>query len=140
NEWSGKGVVPEVCKCAATDGALVPRRHSRLSENPILPVLAGQRPRVLDPFNLRLLARARPDVAADFTRRMNDASFGAVVLVDFTGSDRAHIPAALRACTASAGDRCCGGVVFPPGFLDLLEREYVLRFVAPPSVVDAPRL
>src|SRR5207245_2396564 len=80
--------------------------------------MAGQRPRVRDPFNLRLLAREHPDVAADFTRRMRDASFGAVVLVDFTGADRAHIPAALRACTASAGDRCYGGVVFPPGFLD----------------------
>jgi len=135
-----KGGRPERWKVAAIVGALGPQRHDLLSENPILPVLAGQRPRVLDPFNLRLLARARPDVAADFTRRMNDASFGAVVLVDFTGSDRAHIPAALRACTASAGDRCYGGVVFPPGFLDLLEREYVLRFVEPPFVVYEPRL
>ena len=135
-----KGGRPERWKVAAIVQALGPQRHDLLSENPILPVMAGQRPRVLDPFNLRLLARERPDVAAEFTRRMNDASFGAVVLVDFTGSDRAHIPAALRACTASDGDRCYGGVVFPPGFLDLLEREYVLRFVERPFVVYEPRL
>ena len=135
-----KGGRPERWKVAAIVQALGPQRHDLLSENPILPVMAGQRPRVLDPFNLRLLARERPDVAAEFTRRMSDASFGAVVLVDFTGSDRAHIPAALRACTASDGDRCYGGVVFPPGFLDLLEREYVLRFVERPFVVYEPRL
>jgi len=135
-----KGGRPERWKVAAIVQALGPQRHDLLSENPILPVMAGQRPRVLDPFNLRLLARDRPDVAAEFTRRMSDASFGAVVLVDFTGSDRAHIPAALRACTASDGDRCYGGVVFPPGFLDLLDREYVLRFVERPFVVYEPRL
>jgi len=135
-----KGGRPERWKVAAIVQALGPQRHDLLSENPLLPVMAGQRPRVLDPFNLRLLAREHPDVAADFTRRMRDASFGAVVLVDFTGADRAHIPAALRACTASAGDRCYGGVVFPPGFLDLLDREYVLRFVERPFVVYEPRL
>src|SRR2546426_803975 len=118
---------------------LGPAAHDLLSENPIVPVMLGQRPRVLDPFNLRLLARERPEVAREFRRRMDADSFGAVVLSDYTGADPLHAPAALQACTASDGARCYGDVVFPPGFLPLLERDYVLSFVEPPFVVYTPR-
>jgi len=134
-----KGGKPERRKVAAIVTRLGPSGHDLLSENPILPVLAGERPRVLDPFNLRLLALERPDVAAEFRRRMSDGSFGAVVLVDWTGSDPAHVSAALRTCTGSEGDRCYGEVVFPPGFLQALERNYVLSFVEHPFVVYQPR-
>jgi hypothetical protein len=113
--------------------------HDLLSENPILPVMLGQRPEVLDPFNLRLLARQRPEVAREFRRRMDAHMFGAVVLSDYTGADLLHTPAALQACTASDGARCYGEVVFPSGFLHLLERDYVLSFVEHPFVVYTPR-
>jgi hypothetical protein len=113
--------------------------HDLLSENPILPVMLGQRPEVLDPFNLRLLARQRPEVARDFRRRMDTNRFGAVVLSEYTGADLLHTPAALQGCTASDGARCYGDVVFPPGFLRLLERDYVLSFVERPFVVYTPR-
>jgi hypothetical protein len=126
----------EVSDIAARLG---PAAYDLLSENPILPVMLGQRPRVLDPFNLRLLARDRPEVAREFRRRMDANSFGAVVLSDYTGADLLHTPAALQACTASDGARCYGGVVFPPGFLRLLERDYVLSFVEHPFVVYTPR-
>jgi hypothetical protein len=126
----------EVSDIAARLG---PAAHDLLSENPILPVMLGQRPRVLDPFNLRLLAREHPEVAREFRRRMDANSFGAVVLSDYTGADALHTPAALRTCMASDGARCYGDVVFPPGFLALLERNYVLRFVEHPFVVYTPR-
>jgi len=126
----------EVSDIAARLG---PAAHDLLSENPIVPVMLGQRPRVLDPFNLRLLARKRPEIASEFRRRMDADSFGAVVLVDFSGADAFHTAATLQACTASDGARCYGDVVFPPGFLRLLERDYVLSFVERPFVVYTPR-
>jgi len=101
--------------------------------------MLGERPRVLDPFNLRLLARERPEIASDFRLRMDAGSFGAVVLVDFSGADRFHTAATLEACTASDGARCYGGVVFPAGFLRLLERDYTLSFIEHPFVVYTPR-
>ena len=130
---------PARWKVGAIAARLGPAAHDLLSENPILPVMLGQRPRVLDPFNLRLLARERPEVASDFRQRMDAGSFGAVVLVDFSGTDRFHTPAVLEACTASDGARCYGGVVFPSGFLRLLERDYTLSFIEHPFVVYTPR-
>src|SRR6266699_1971792 len=135
-EHQGK---PERWKIGAIAARLGPAAHDLLSENPILPVMLGQRPRVLDPFNLRLLARERPEVASDFRLRMDAGSFGAVVLVDFSGADRFHTPATLEACTSSDGARCYGGVVFPSGFLRLLERDYALSFIEHPFVVYTPR-
>lgn len=135
-EKDGRPRRREVTDIAARLG---PAAHDLLSENPILPVMLGQRPEVLDPFNLRLLARQRPEVAREFRRRMDANSFGAVVLSDYTGADLLHTPAALQACTASDGARCYGDVVFPPGFLRLLERNYVLSFVERPFVVYTPR-
>ena len=135
-EKDGKPERREVADIAARLG---PAAHDLLSEDPIVPVLLGQRPRVLDPFALRLLARQRPDVARDFRRRMDADSFGAVVLVDWSGADRFHTPATLQACTASDGSRCYGEVVFPAGFLRLLERDYRLSFIEHPFVVYTPR-
>ena len=135
-ERDGRPQRREVADIAARLG---PAAHDLLSENPIVPVMLGQRPRVLDPFNLRLLARERPEIARDFRRRMDADSFGAVVLSDYTGADPLHTPAALQACTASDGARCYGDVVFPPGFLRLLEKDYVLSFVERPFVVYTPR-
>src|SRR2546425_230046 len=128
----------------ATTAALAQRlgpaaQENLLSENPILPVLWGGRPRVLDPFTLRVLARQRPEGGTEFYRRLAGREFGAVVLVDFTGADAAHLPDALRACRASDGARCYGEVLFPAGFLDSLEREYRLSFVERPFVVYEPR-
>ena len=135
-EKSGK---PERWEIGAIAARLGPEAHDLLSENPIVPIMLGQRPRVLDPFTLRLLAAEHAEIATDFARRMATHSFGAVILVDFTSSDRRHLPAALKACTASDGARCYGGVVFPAGFLRQLERDYVLSFVERPFVVYTPR-
>src|SRR5881397_328013 len=134
-----KGGKPERRAVAALAARLGPEAHDLLSENPILPVLLGERPRVLDPFTLRLVARQQPAAGADFNARLAHREFGAVVLVDFTGSDPTHIASALRACTASDGERCYGDVLFPPGFLERLDRSYVLSFVEHPFVVYEPR-
>ena len=134
-----KGGKPERRSVAVIARRLGPAAHDLLSENPILPVELGERPRVLDPFNLRLLASQRPDIAADFGARIARGQFGAVVLVDHTGADPQHVAAALRACRGSEGDRCYGDLVFPPGFLELLEQRYALSFVVHPFVVYEPR-
>jgi hypothetical protein len=51
-----------------------------LSENPVVPVLAGQQPYVLDAWMLRLLRKNRPDFGEPLLEGLRHQAFGAVVL------------------------------------------------------------
>jgi hypothetical protein len=110
-----------------------------LSEDPLLPVLAGARPIVSDPFSLRLLAANRPDVRADFARRLDDGQFKTVVLLDWSGADRTHAMAALAARSDRGVERFYGGVHFPADFLEIVARRYVVAAVANPFVTFEAR-
>ncbi|HEV7503248.1 MAG TPA: hypothetical protein VGQ33_24685, partial [Vicinamibacteria bacterium] len=105
-----------------------------LSENPLVPILGGGHAVVSDAFSLRILAASRPDIRADFARRMTDGEFKTVVLLDPSGSDQAHVLAALKARSDRGVDRFYGGERFPAGFLTLLERDYVVTAIAHPFV------
>ncbi|MGO9518732.1 MAG: hypothetical protein ACLPND_16990 [Candidatus Korobacteraceae bacterium] len=51
-----------------------------LSENPVIPVLAGQQPYVLDPWMLRLLRKKDVYLGEPLLERLRNQDFGAVVL------------------------------------------------------------
>jgi hypothetical protein len=51
-----------------------------LSESPLLPVLAGSRPIMLDPFAFRVAAMRRPGLTEDLAARLRVREFGCVVL------------------------------------------------------------
>ena len=51
-----------------------------LSENPVIPVLAGQQPYVLDPWMLRLLRKTDPYFGDPLLEGLRNQTFGAVVL------------------------------------------------------------
>lgn len=51
-----------------------------LSESPLIPVLAGQRPVLLDPFAFHVVALNRPDVGNDLVERVRRREFACVVL------------------------------------------------------------
>jgi hypothetical protein len=59
-----------------------------LSESPLLPVLAGRRPVLLDPFAFRVAALNRPGLADDLVTRLRNREFGCVVLEMDPESDR----------------------------------------------------
>ncbi|HMD59878.1 MAG TPA: hypothetical protein VKG78_00510 [Opitutaceae bacterium] len=54
--------------------------HPMLATNPLLPIIAGERPVVADAFNLELLLSRDPGLARGFYRRVADGEFGSVVL------------------------------------------------------------
>lgn len=110
-----------------------------LSENPLLPVLAGQRAAVLDAFSLRVLAGRDPAVARDFTAMIAGEKFSAVVLLDWSGAPESKIEAALAAHAGPGGEGFYGAVHFPPGFLEILHAHYALAAVERPYVVFRPR-
>jgi len=86
-----------------------------LAENPIIPVLAGQRTYVLDAWMLRMLRDRIPNFADPLLERLRRGDFGAVVL-SFADP---RSPRALMWYTYSD---------FGPGFLEALTDNY--RFAA----------
>ena len=84
-----------------------------LSENPVVPVLAGQQPYVLDAWMLRLLREDRPDFGEPLLEGLRQQAFGAVVLC-------------MADPRTAAGQRWYETVHFGPGFVAALNDNYRL--------------
>lgn len=61
-------------------GATIPPGASILSEDPLVPLVRGERPVVLDPWMLRLAAERDPSLDRELVQELRRRSFGAVVL------------------------------------------------------------
>jgi len=83
-----------------------------LAQNPMLPVLAGKRPYMLDPFMFQVLSRRHPEMKKDFMDRLGSHFFPAIVLT--IDPDRQEDRANLDE------------VFFGPGFVDQLLANYHL--------------
>jgi len=117
---------------------LGPKTKNLLSENPLIPILMGQRPIVMDPFSLRIIAQKSPAVQADFTRKIEDHFFDAIILLDWSGAPLDQLESAMEKHSSLGVDRFYGEVHFPGGFLDLMKKHYFLSFVKRPYVVYQP--
>lgn len=108
---------------------------SLLSENPLLPVLMGRRPVVLDAFQPRLAAATRPDIRDDFNRKLESGWFQAVALLDYSGAEGKDLETRLAEHNSSGARKFYGQVHFFPGFLERLQRRYYLGFRQGPHLV-----
>jgi hypothetical protein len=61
---------------------LVDPADSLLSEDPVIPILRGERPVLLDGIGLRRLGERRPSLLADLERRLDAREFDKVVLIN----------------------------------------------------------
>jgi hypothetical protein len=82
-----------------------------LAENALVPVVASQRPYMLDPYMFTLLRRSSPDVADRLFRDLDAQRFSAVVLDRDPHTDR--------------GRATYEDVFFGEGFIERMERSYV---------------
>ena len=96
-----------------------------LAEDPLVPILAGQRPRVLDPFMVNLLARKHPEVRAALHAQLEQHRFAAVILD--------HQPDTPQARNWYASTQ------FGDDFLEQLQRNYMRVPSSGPLVVFKPR-
>ena len=129
--------VPLLHKLMVWDRRFQPHRFERaialigdtrkpiLAENPILPVLAGQRAYVLDPWMLRMLRERIPDYGEPLLEGLRDRSFGAVVL------------SVANAQTARARAWYTWSN-FGPGFLPALNQNYRLAAVVEDQLIYLP--
>jgi hypothetical protein len=93
-------------RASTTDGPV-------LSEDPLLPMLVGERPYMLDPFMFRAIRNRNPEIADQFWRDLDSRHFKAVIL---------HGPPSDPAYSSDEYD-------FGPGFIDRLESGYALSSV-----------
>jgi hypothetical protein len=106
--------------------ALIPDTHKPiLAENPVLPVLAGQRAYVLDPWMLRMLRERIPDYGEPLLEGLRNRSFGAVVLS----------VANAQTARARAWYKWSN---FGPGFLPALNQNYRLAAVVEDQLIYLP--
>ena len=106
----------------------------------MVPLLMGQYPFVMDAFSLRVIAKKSPEVQADFTRKIENHFFEAIVLLDWSGAPLDQLEDAMEKHSSLGVDRFYGEVHFPPGFLDLMKKHYFLSFVKRPYVVYEPKI
>jgi len=62
-----------------------PRAHPVLATNPLIPILAGERPFVADAFNFRIMLERDPVLHAEFCGQVRAGRFGSVVLSNWPG-------------------------------------------------------
>jgi len=93
-----------------------PTNKPILSENPVIPVLAGQQPYVLDPWMVQLLRTHVPGFAEPLLERLRNQAFSAVVL---SSGDPAQ----------QGGRSWYDSTSFGPGFVPALIENYRLAEV-----------
>jgi hypothetical protein len=67
--------------------AIPDRNRPILGENPLVPIVAGQEPYLLDPFMFRVMREKVPGLAEPMWQMLRERRFGAVVLMDDPESD-----------------------------------------------------
>jgi hypothetical protein len=129
--------LPLLHKLKVWDGRFQPHRFERvaaaigdtskpiLAENPIVPVLAGQRTYVLDAWMLRMLRDRIPNFGDPLLERMHHREFGAVVL----SMADPRTPRARMWYTYSD---------FGPGFLEALTENYRLAAEVEDQMIYVP--
>jgi len=115
------------------------RAKTVLSENPLLPILFGSHPMVMDCFSLRLVAAHSREIHADFEKKIETCFFQAIILLDWSGAPQDRLEYAMEHHSSLGVDRFYGEVHFPPGFWRLLKRNYYMSLVKRPYVIYEPR-
>jgi len=83
-----------------------------LSENPLVPIVAGQQPYLIDPFSFRLMLEERPSLGEPMWQMLHERRFAAVVLMHDPNSDE--------------GRDFYAGTHFGQGFMERLQQDYEL--------------
>jgi hypothetical protein len=110
-----------------------------LSENPLIPILMGEKPYLLDPYSSKVLTQNYPEVKQDLFDNLDRQRFRAVVLTHWTPMSQEFPFEGLARKKALSGKPFYGNVHFPKEFLSTLKNNYILGYVAKPYFVFIPK-
>ena len=97
-----------------------------LAETPLLPILAGQQPYLLDAFSFRIMVEKKPSLAEPMWQMLHEHGFAAVVLLHNADSDE--------------GRDFYAGTHFGSAFMERLERSYKLAGTPGGKYLYLPRV
>jgi len=97
-----------------------------LAETPLLPILAGQQPYLLDPFSFRVMVEKKPSLAEPMWQMLRERRFAAVVLLHDPHSDE--------------GREFYASTHFGVEFAERLDRDYELAAIPGRKYLYLPRV
>ena len=110
-----------------------------LSENPLIPILLGERPFMLDAFSLRVMAEKDPAITRSLFRQIQEKKFKGVILTHWQPVSRQFPLEGMARQKGWDGRAFYGNVHFPKQFLSVLKMNYKLAYVASPYYVFIPK-
>ncbi len=110
-----------------------------LSENPLLPILLGERSYMLDAFTLRVLAEKNPEIMKSLFRQLDQKFFKGVILTHWQPVSQEFPLEGMARQKGWDGKAFYGNVHFPKRFLSRLKMNYKLAYVASPYYVFVPK-
>lgn len=108
--------------------------HPILAENPLIPILAGERPVVMDWFNLRLLLKREPAAGRAILGRLRSGEFGSVVLSNWPGVFPKNVESPVEPSLSEAWVRLRQRDDLPHELVALLEQRYEIARVSRPYI------
>jgi Dolichyl-phosphate-mannose-protein mannosyltransferase len=105
--------------------AIGPTNGTILAENPLIPIIAGQRPYILDPFSFRVMLEEEPSLGEPMWRMLREQRFAAVVFLHDPDSDE--------------GRDFYAGTHFGEDFMDDLQADYRFAKTAGGEYIYLPR-
>jgi hypothetical protein len=102
------------------------------AENPLIPIVAGERPFVADAFNLELLMRRDPVLREAVLGRLREGEFGSVVLDNWPVLFERDVALADNPLLANVWTRLRENPRITPEFYDALQDRYRLVWVRRP--------
>lgn len=104
------------------------------SENPLIPIIAGQRPFVADLFNLELMLRHDAALRSEILERFRTGEFGAVVLANWPGVFLRDVDSPDAPLIVATLPRLRTHARVAEGFYEALETRYRIVLVRRPYI------
>jgi len=105
--------------------AIGPAKKPILSDNPMVPIIAGQQPYVLDAFMLRAIRESVPSFSDPLWLMLRDRQFAAVVLIDNPDSEE--------------GNDTYSNYHFGEDFIELMKQNYQFAGIVGTEYLYLPR-
>lgn len=108
--------------------------HPIFSENPLIPIIAGQRPFAADLFNLELMLRHDAALRSEMLGRFRAGEFGSVVLANWPGIFLRDVDSPDDPLIAATLPRLRATLRVAEGFHEALETRYRIVLVRRPYI------
>ncbi|QPJ63619.1 MAG: glycosyltransferase family 39 protein [Candidatus Nitronauta litoralis] len=110
-----------------------------LSENPLIPILMGHKPYLLDAYSLRVLSIKFPEISQNLFNKLEKKQFRAVILTNWSPISKEFPFESMAQKKSLSGKAFYENINFPERFLSSLKKNYTLDEIVYPYYIFIPR-